>query len=123
MTFRYLPSDLAFFVGLFPCLSISTPGRATRFLSHMVPVLEAHQEELRQFPDVQIEPMAFWYATIRALGVAHHTGFIHDLIMVPNWQYRAVASWQFVQLLPTRRTSKLPPLRPKTPTKITGAWT
>lgn len=93
MMFRYLPSDLAFFVGLFPCLSISMPGRATRFLSHMVPVLEAHQEDLRQFPDVQIEPLAFWYATLRALGVAHHPGFIHDLIMAPNWQYRAVASW------------------------------
>ncbi len=79
-------------VGLSPPLMLSRPRQATRFLTHQAEVLEDCARSLKAYPELVVEPLDFFYRTLRCLG-ALDARLLADLTRVCGWRGTAWGGW------------------------------
>lgn len=93
---HYWDQDIAHFVGTSPYLALARPGSAARFLRSQVEAGDECEASLRAYPDLRIEPLAFFYTCLQSLGALDQP-FLAALLA--NHTFRGVVWGSFLAML------------------------
>jgi hypothetical protein len=88
----YLEDDIAHFVMGAPYLALSRPQSANRFLARQVTLLDECFTGLEAYPEIQVEPLEFFYLTGRSLGMLDPRS-LEIMMTALNWRGVVWGGW------------------------------
>ena len=104
---HYLPRDVDQMLSGIHYLALARASSASHFLERLVDQGERYREFLQRYAEVRIEPLDYYYVSLRCLG-ALTVELIEDLCANYTWRGVVAASW-LVCLSPRREFR--PPLQ------------
>jgi hypothetical protein len=84
--------DVEHFVATSPYIRLMKPRSAVGFLTQMVACGEEGEAVLRDYPQVQVEPLAFFYTCLRSLGALDRP-FFEMLVGQFAWRGAVWGAW------------------------------
>jgi hypothetical protein len=88
----HLEDDIAHLVMGAPYLALSRPKGAKRFLARQVTLLDECFTGLEAYPEIQVEPLAFFYLTGRSLGMLDSPS-LEMMMTTLNWRGVVWGGW------------------------------
>ncbi|MEJ7730111.1 MAG: hypothetical protein WKG00_12930 [Polyangiaceae bacterium] len=89
---RHYRGDVSYFVGASPYLSLAKLDRAVAFLGRQIEVAEDCLPGLAAYPGVLVEPLEFFYTTLRSLG-ALDLAFFEGMMSDHTWRGVVWGAW------------------------------
>jgi hypothetical protein len=88
----YLEEDIWHFVNRAPYLALSRPVRAVSFLERQLSLRAECFTRLDAYPELQVEPLEFFYRTARSLGMLDRQS-LQDLLTAHTWRGVVWGGW------------------------------
>lgn len=88
----YHLEDVAFFLQIAPYLRLAVPAGARSFLARQTALIEECGATLTEYPDVLVEPLEFFYTTLRGLGALDRP-FLELMLRKLTWRGVVWGGW------------------------------